>query len=219
MAKSELSVQHMAATGNPVLNIRGTSYWRDSWWLLDVETSGLDRREDDIIALRLACMGDYKITQEREILVRPRRSIRPWAEKLTGITNQDLEQAIFLEEAVSQLEQLNGPFLFLDRDFTMPFLQNAWLRCGRKFALPCLLLDRLAARLLGCSSRQKEDRFLEQLPSSEVLGGTPPQDRCLKKLYELSLAGFHALEETYHIQNTAQLADFYEREAMEPSLM
>lgn len=195
----------------PLLNISGTVSWRDRWWLLDVETSGLDRKEDDIIALRLACMEDYQIKQERELLIRPRRPLRPWAEGLTGISNQMLEQARPLEEALRELDALDSPFLFLDRGFTLPFLRNACSQCGRKFSKPCLLLNRLAARLLGCSSRQKTEIFLEKLSPPNGLCGAPPQNPDQRKLYVLSLAVFHVLEGTYHIQNTAQLTDFYEQ--------
>ena len=201
----------MTENENLLLNITDAVSWRDRWWMLDVETSGLDRQEDDIIALRLACLEDYKITQERELLIRPRRPLRAWAEGLTGISNQTLEQAHPLEKALRELDALDGPFLFLDRDFTLPFLRNACSRCGREFSKPCLLLDRLAARLLGCSSRQKTEMFLEKLPPPNSLCGAPPQDPDLRKLYALSLAVFHVLEGTYHIQNTAQLTDFYEQ--------
>lgn len=153
-------------------------------------------------------MENRQITQEREILVRPRLPLRPWAEGLTGISNQTLEQALPLEESHRELEALDGPFLFLDRDFTLPFLRNAYLRCGREFSKPCLLLDRLAALLLNCSPRQKTERFLERLPTPDGLVGAPPQGPDLGALYRLSLAVFHALEETHHIQNTEQLSEF-----------
>lgn len=201
----------MIENESPLLNITDTVSWRDRWWLLDAETSGLDRQEDDIIALRLTCMENYNVMREREILIRPRRPLRAWAEGLTGISNQTLERAFPLEEALRELDVLNGPFLFLDRDFTLPFLRNACLRCGREFSKPCLLLDRLAARLLGCSSRQKTEMFLEKLPPPNGLCDALPQNPDLRKLYALSLAVFHALEGTYHIQNTAQLTDFYEQ--------
>lgn len=201
----------MTENESPLLNITDTVSWRDRWWLLDAETSGLDRQEDDIIALRLACMENYNVMREREILIRPRRPLRPWAEGLTGISNQTLERALPLEEALRELEALDSPFLFLDRDFTLPFLRNACSRCGREFLKPCLLLHRLAARLLGCSSRQKTEMFLEKLSPPNGLCGAPPQNPDLRKLYAHSLAVFHVLEETYHIQNTAQLTDFYEQ--------
>lgn len=108
----------MTENASPLLNITDTVSWRDRWWLLDVETSGLDRQEDDIIALRLACMEDYKITQERELLIRPRRPLRAWAEGVTGISNQILEQALPLEEALRDLDALDNPFLFLEAQLT-----------------------------------------------------------------------------------------------------
>lgn len=194
-----------------LLNMTGTVRWRDRWWLLDVETSGLDSQEDDIIALRLACVEEYQIKQEREILILPRRPLRSWAEGLTGISNQTLEQALPLEEALRELDSLNSPFLFLDRGFTLPFLRNAYSRCGQEFSKPCLLLDRLAALLLGCSPRQKTDQFLRKLPPPNGLCDAPPRNPDLRKLYALFLAVFHVLEETYRIQNTVELTDFYEQ--------
>lgn len=74
----------MTNSEGPLLNMTSTAHWQDRWWLLDVETSGIDREKDDIIALRLACMEDYNIIQEREILVCPRRPLRRWAERLTA---------------------------------------------------------------------------------------------------------------------------------------
>ena len=193
---------------SPLLNLTGTVHWRDRWWLLDVETSGLDRQEDDIIALRLAWMENYNVIQEREILVRPRRPLRPWVEGLTGISNQTLEQALPLEEALRELDALDSPLLFLDRDFTLSFLRIACSRCGREFSKLCLLLDRLTAMLLGGSPRQKTERFLEKLPLPDCFRGVPPRNTDLRKLYELSLAVFYALENVHHIQDTAQLNDW-----------
>lgn len=202
----------MIENESPLLNITDTVSWRDRWWLLDAETSGLDRQEDDIIALRLTCMENYNVMREREILIRPRRPLRPWAEGVTGISNQALDQAASLEEAISQLEALDAPLLFLDRSFTLPFLQAAYQRCGREFLHPCLLLDRLAALLLGGSPRQRTERFLEKLPPPDRPRGMPPRNADLKALYELSLAVFSALENVHHIQDTAQLNDWKERE-------
>lgn len=68
------------------------------WWLLDFETSGLDRKKDSIIALFLARLEDWKTAEERTILIRPDKLLEPWAKKLTGISNRELEQAMPLEE-------------------------------------------------------------------------------------------------------------------------
>lgn len=184
----------MINSEGPFLNMTSTAHWQDRWWLLDVETSGIDREKDDIIALRLACMEDYNVMREREILVRPRRPLRRWAGRLTGISNETLEQALPLEEALWELEALYDPFLFLDRDFTLPFLRNAYSRCGGECSKSCLLLDRLAAHLLGCSPKRKTVIFLDNLPPPDRLRGTPPHGTDLRKIYELSLAVFNVLE-------------------------
>ena len=109
------------------------------------------------------------------------------------------------------LEALDAPLLFLDRGFTLPFLQAAYRRCGREFLHPCLLLDRLATLLLGGSPRQRTERFLEKLPPPDCPRSMPPRNPDLRKLYELSLAVFDALENVHHIQDTAQLNDWKER--------
>lgn len=178
-----------------LLHMEGPASRQGRWWLLDIETSGIDPVQDDIIALRLACLEDRVVREEREVLVRPRRPLRPWAEQLTGIANQDLEQAISLQEAADALEALDAPLVLLDRDFGLPFLQNAFSLCGREFCLPCLLLDRLAALLLGCSPKQRTERFLAQLPPPAGWESGAPRDRYLCALYQLTLAAFARLEE------------------------
>lgn len=171
--------------------------WQGCWWLLDVETNGLGRREDDIIALRLARMEGYVTTEEREILVRPRRPSSPWAERLTGISNQELEEAAPLEEALEQLEAANASdrLLLYDRDFTVPFLENAYAQCGRTFRLDYLPLDRLAEQL-GVPGPKRIGRLLETLPPPPASWpDVPPENGELAWLYQLTRALFYRLEE------------------------
>ena len=166
------------------------------WWLLDVETSGLDREKDSVIALRLARLEQMKAVEERTVLVRPEAPLSPWAEKLTGISNRDLEQALPLEDALVQLEAVRGRFLFLDQGFTRPFLENAYGRCGREFPLCFLALDGLLKEL-GVSPRQKAQKLLEALPAPpKSWPDTPPKDTELARLYQLTRAIFYRLEGT-----------------------
>lgn len=64
-------------------------------------------------------MENYTITQERKILVRPRRLPSLWAEKLTGISNQSLEQASSLDEAMNRRRKRMAPSCSLAG--TVPF--------------------------------------------------------------------------------------------------
>lgn len=166
------------------------------WWLLDVETSGLDREKDSVIALRLARLEQMKAVEERTVLVRPEAPLSPWAEKLTGISNRDLEQALPLEDALVQLEAVRGRFLFLDQGFTRPFLENAYGRCGREFPLCFLALDGLLEQA-EIPPRQMVKRLLEALPSPpESWPDAAPENRQLARLYQLTRAIFYRLEGT-----------------------
>lgn len=168
------------------------------WWLLDVETSGLNQEKDSVIALRLARLENLETLEERTILIQPEQPLTPWAEKLTGISNHDLSQAGPLRQGLEHLDTFNqtGRFLLLDRGFTLSFLKNAYERCGMVFKLDCLPLDQLAERL-GFPGRKKAANLLEMLPPVPAdWPDVPPRDGELKKLYRLTLALFHQWEES-----------------------
>ncbi len=190
--------------------------WQGRWWLLDVETNGLNRQENDIIALRLARMEEYETIEEREILVRPRRPSSSWAERITGISNRELEQAAPLEEALEQLEAANASdrLLLYDRDFTVPFLENAYERCGREFRLDYLPLDRLAERL-GASGPKRIGRLLETLPPPPASWPyAPPKNHYLEQLYRLTLTLFGKLAAAY-VHDTARSVHLFKLEESE----
>ncbi len=186
----------MTKSEKPILNMTSTAHWQDCWWLLDVETSGLDREKDSIIALRLARLEQLKTVEERTILVQRSEPLSPWAEKLTGISNRDLERALPLEDALTQLEAIQGRFLFLDQRFARPFLENAYRRCGKEFPLRFLTLDCLLEQL-GIPARQNSRKLLEALPAPPgSWPDVPPENRHLAQLYQLTRAVFYQLEET-----------------------
>lgn len=165
------------------------------WWLLDVETGGLDREKDSIIALRLARLEQLEAVEERTILVQPEEPLSPWAEQLTGISDRDLERALPLDDALVQLEAVRGCFLFLDQGFTRPFLENAYDRCGMKFSHCCLALDSLLGQL-GIPARGNIRKLLETLPAPpESWPDAPPEDMELARLYRLARATFYRFEE------------------------
>lgn len=183
-----------AKSEGPFLNKTGTARWQGRWWLLDVETSGLDREKDSIITLSLARLENLETVEERTILVRPEAPLTPWAEKLTGISNRDLEQALPLEDALIQLEAVRGRFLFLNQGFTRPFLENAYGRCGRECSLCFLTLDGLLEQA-EIPPRQTVKRLLDALPSPpESWPDAPPENRQLARLYQLTRAVFYQLE-------------------------
>lgn len=177
---------------------RGVEIWElgAPWWLLDFETSGLDRKKDSIIALFLARLEEWKTSEERTILIRPDKPLEPWAEKLTGISNRELEQAMPLEDGLIELERVRDRFLILDQGFILPFLENFYLRCGEKFSRCFLTLDCLLEQL-GIPAKQRVGKLLEALPPPpEFWPDVPPENIYLAELYHLIRALLYRLEET-----------------------
>ena len=117
----------------------------DGWWLIDIETTGLDVWKDHIIAIRYTQMADYAVRGETTLYI-----CQPKPEgisELTGITDDMLARGISLEEAVSELEALpcgDTPFVFTGEDFTAGFLNAAFLRRSKAFDHPYLAIDKLA---------------------------------------------------------------------------
>lgn len=165
------------------------------WWLLDVETSGLNREKDSIIALWLARLEGWDTMEERTVLVRPEEPLSSWAEGLTGISNRDLERAVPLETALAQLDAIRSHIVFLDQGFTRSFLENSYRKCGREPSLRFLALDGLLERV-GIKPRQMTKKLLKALPAPpDSLPGVPPENKYLAEMYQLVYALFCRLEE------------------------
>lgn len=203
---------------NTLLNRTHTAHWRDRWWLLDVETSGLHPQEAEIIALYLACIEDFSVVEERVILIRPQKPLEPRAESLTGISNRDLERGIPLEDAMGQLKELEGEhFLILDRGFVLPFLERACAQYHIAYKPQCVLLDRLAVLLLRGPDRRrislKTGNLLEMLPDPpSSWPNVPPNTPSLKDRYRLALALLGKLAVEYDVHDTSQLVHLFESE-------
>ena len=203
---------------SPLLNKIGTVRWQDRWWLLDVETSGLHPQGDEIIALYLACMENFAVVEERTILIHPQKPLELRVERLTGISNQDLEQGIPLEDATRQLKELEGEnFLILDRNFTLPLLKRACVQCGTEYQPSCVLLDRLAVLLLRGPEHRRVSllirNLLERLPDPpDDWPNVPSDNRSVKELYRLALALFGKLVVEYDVHDTSQLVHLFESE-------
>jgi len=83
----------------------------DEWVALDCETTGLDRRRDEIVAIAaVRIRGRRLLTSERlELLVRPeKRAVSPEAVRVHRLRERDVAQGIAPEEAMHRLLRFIG---------------------------------------------------------------------------------------------------------------
>jgi DNA polymerase-3 subunit epsilon len=113
----------------------------DEWVALDCETTGLDRRRDEIIsigAVRIA--GERLLTSERlELLVHPERGVSPESVRIHRLRSRDLAQGLPAEEAVRRLLRFVG---------SRPLV-------GYYLEFDVAMLNRIARPLLGMSLPQQ----------------------------------------------------------------
>lgn len=182
----------------------------DGWWLVDIETTGVDIWKDRIIAIRYTQMADYKVRGETTLYIRQPEPLPEGISELTGITDDMLARGISLEEAVSELEALpcgDTPFVFTGEDFTAGFLNAAFLRCGKTFDRPYLAIDKLANIPFGYLM-QRRARNIPSLIAPELTENAC-FDTELQSLYALTKCTFEALLARYDVHCPGQFDRLY----------
>lgn len=83
----------------------------DEWVALDCEATGLNPRQDDIIAIgAVRIVGQRVLTSERlELLVQPSRAMAADAIRVHGLRQQDLAHGLPPDEAMHRLLHFIGP--------------------------------------------------------------------------------------------------------------
>ncbi len=99
--------------------------------VLDLETTGFEPH-DEVIQAGLVLLEENRIVSTYASLVRPSKSIPPFIERLTGISDAMLEQAPELDRVMGEIEPLlEGAILVAhNARFDLSFLQRAFSQCG-----------------------------------------------------------------------------------------
>lgn len=182
----------------------------DGWYLIDIETTGLNVWKDRILSIRYTKMANYEVRGETTLYIRQPEPLPERISELTGITNDMLARGISLEEAVSELETLpckDTPFVFTNEDFTTGFLNAAFLRCGQSFDRPYLAIDKLANIPFGYLM-QRRARNIPSLIAPELTENAY-LDTELQSLYTLTKCTFEALLSQYDVHCPGQFDKLY----------
>ena len=188
-----------------------SNMFNDAWYLIDIETTGLDRWKDRIIAIRIAHMANYEINWERQtIYIRQPEPLPEGVAEITGITNAKLAGGVSMEEALEELDSLpckDTPFLFTNEDFATGFLNAEYLRCGKTFDRPYVAIDKLANIPFGYLMQRKAWN-IPALVGFESVGNQPFDDQ-LQKLYALSRCTFEALRDRGDVRCPGEFGKLY----------
>ena len=104
--------------------------------VVDLETSGLSPRRDEIIEFGAIHVVGGEIINRISLLVKPNTPVPPNVQKLTGITDQLLEQeGRALSDALGEFLQFIGTrrTVYHNAGFDRAFLHSACERCGCSF--------------------------------------------------------------------------------------
>ena len=101
----------------------------DEWVALDCETTGLNVRSDEIIAIgAVRIVGNRILTSERlELLVRPQKGVRADSVRIHRLRSKDLEDGLECREAMHRLLHFIGsrPLVGYYLEFDVAMLNRA----------------------------------------------------------------------------------------------
>ncbi|MDD2712835.1 MAG: 3'-5' exonuclease, partial [Simplicispira sp.] len=101
----------------------------DEWVALDCETTGLNRRSDEIISVgAVRIVGDRIMTSERlELLVRPEKGVPGQSVRIHRLRERDVAQGLPLPQAMHQLLHFIGsrPLVGYYLEFDVAMLNRA----------------------------------------------------------------------------------------------
>lgn len=182
-----------------------SNMFNDGWYLLDMETSGTDPLEDDVISLSISYMANYKIQSTETLYIKQTCPITEKMEVITGITNEMLEHGIAKEQVVEYLNNLSSPIIIEFSRYYLSFLKALYHLCGQKFDLANVAIDGLAAIAFGHTMFRKSHEILSAIKQRKY-ERTQIEHHYLAELYDLTLAVFENLQDRYGVRSAG---DFY----------
>lgn len=188
-----------------------SNMFNDGWYLMDLETSGLDWYEDEIISLSIAYMVDYEIEWEKQFYIKPSKPAPEDVERITGITNEMLEDGVSRETVVDFIMNLpvSAPIICYSGDYYASFWNALLLSGGKREKFPMLFMSDLAALVFGYMKQRATYEILPLLQRRKYRR-SHLENEYLQKLCDLTLAVFESLQERYDIHGAGELCQLYE---------
>lgn len=107
---------------------------KDIYAVVDIETTGTNPKEDRIIQFGCVFIKEGQIISSFAQDINPKIKISKQIENLTGISNQQVAQAPYLEDVASKISQMLENCIFVAHNiyFDYQFLSKELVRCGEQ---------------------------------------------------------------------------------------
>lgn len=140
----------------------------DEYVVLDLETTGLSSRSDEIIEIGAVKVENCKIKEKFHVLVRPKKNISLEITRLTGITNDMVKDKPFIDEVLDEFLNFIGDFPLVahNASFDVSFLKEAFSKKNRMIHNPVVDTIKLSKVLLPNLKKYKLDSVASSLKIS-----------------------------------------------------
>ena len=131
---------------------------------LDLETTGMSATQERITEIGLVEVVNGEYVGNWSQLVNPQRSIPPFIQSLTGITNRMVRDAPSFEQfAPALFERLEGKLLVAhNARFDYGFLKSEFARLGMSYRSRVLCTAKLSRKLFPEHRRHNLDSLIER---------------------------------------------------------
>lgn len=121
---------------------------------LDLETTGLDFENDEIIEVAMAKFKDGKIIETFDSLIKPKQELNEFVSRLTGINKEDLVDAPVFKMKKDEMLSFIGnlPIVAHNSMFDEHFFSGNLKRLGLTESLPVFIDTLLASRIAWWSN-------------------------------------------------------------------
>lgn len=118
--------------------------------IIDIETTGGNAWTDRITEIAIYVYDGQRVIREFSSLVNPQRSIPPFVVKLTGITDEMVENAPLFEEIAREIVDLTEGTIFVGHNvqFDYSFVRQEFKALGFNYDKQTLCSCRLARKLI-----------------------------------------------------------------------
>jgi DNA polymerase-3 subunit epsilon len=132
--------------------------------IVDVETTGATSHYHRIIEIAVLKVKKGHLVETFSTLVDPERTISPFIEELTGITNQELENAPTFSEVKDRIYELLDGSVFVAHNarFDYNFVREEFERAKMNYAAKCLCTVRLSRALFPEYRKHSLDSLMER---------------------------------------------------------